>query len=79
MDDGTLFHLGEAEYQLCTGERQIDWLLDSATGFDVDIAEVTEQIAALAPGRRLARAISLLLSSMHRISRSARRFGRIST
>src|SRR6202022_5209344 len=26
----------------------IDWLLDSAVGFDVEIGEVTEQIAALA-------------------------------
>jgi aminomethyltransferase len=30
------------------GERQLDWLLDSAIGFDVEIAEVTEEIAALA-------------------------------
>jgi len=48
LDDGTVFRLGAAEYRLCTAERQIDWLLDSAVGFDVDISEVTEQIAALA-------------------------------
>jgi aminomethyltransferase len=48
IDDGTLFRLGEGEYRLCTAERQIDWLLDSAIGFDVEISEVTEQIAALA-------------------------------
>jgi aminomethyltransferase len=48
IDDGTLFRLGENEYRLCTAERQIDWLLDSARGFDVAVAEVTEQIAALA-------------------------------
>jgi aminomethyltransferase len=48
IDDGTIFRLGESEYRICTAERQIDWLLDSAIGFDVDIAEVTEQIAALA-------------------------------
>jgi aminomethyltransferase len=47
IDDGTLFCLGEAEYRLCTGERQLNWLLDSAVGFDVEIAEVTEDIAAL--------------------------------
>jgi len=33
---------------LCTAERQIDWLLDSAIGFEVEISEVTEKIAALA-------------------------------
>src|SRR5580693_1395932 len=48
IDDGTLFRLGEDEYRICTAERQIDWLLDSAIGFDVEIGEVTEQIAALA-------------------------------
>ena len=48
LDDGTVFRLGEGEYRLCTAERQIDWLLDSAIGFDVEIGEVTEQIAALA-------------------------------
>jgi aminomethyltransferase len=48
LDDGTVFRLGDGEYRLCTAERQIDWLLDSAIGFDVEIGEVTEQIAALA-------------------------------
>ncbi len=48
LDDGTVFRLGEAEYRLCTAERQIDWLLDSAIGFDVEITEITETIAALA-------------------------------
>jgi len=48
IDDGTIFRLSASEYRLCTAERQMDWLLDSAIGFDVEIAEVTEQIAALA-------------------------------
>jgi aminomethyltransferase len=48
IDDGTVFRLGESEYRICTAERQIDWFLDSAIGFDVAISEVTEQIAALA-------------------------------
>jgi len=30
VDDGTVFRLSEGEYRLCTAERQIDWLLDSA-------------------------------------------------
>lgn len=47
IDDGTVFCLGETEYRLCTGERQLDWLLDSAIGFDVEVTEVTEDIAAL--------------------------------
>ena len=48
IDDGTLFNLGGGEYRLCTAERQLDWLLDSAIGFEVDVQEVTEEIAALA-------------------------------
>jgi aminomethyltransferase len=47
IDDGTVFCLSPTEYRLCTAERQLDWLLDSAVGFDVEIAEVTEEIAAL--------------------------------
>jgi aminomethyltransferase len=48
IDDGTVFRLGEAEFRLCTAERQLDWLLSSAIGFeDVAIEEVTERIAAL--------------------------------
>lgn len=48
IDDGTVFCLGANEYRLCTAERQLDWLLDSALGFDVGISEVTEDVAALA-------------------------------
>jgi aminomethyltransferase len=48
IDDGTVFRLGDTEYRLCTGERQLDWLLDSALGFDLQIDEVTEETAALA-------------------------------
>ena len=48
IDDGTVFRLRKDDYRICTAERQIDWLLDSAIGFDVEIAEITEQIAALA-------------------------------
>jgi aminomethyltransferase len=48
IDDGTVFCLGANEYRLCTAERQLDWLLDSAVGFDVHLHEVTEDVAALA-------------------------------
>ncbi|HEY8052859.1 MAG TPA: aminomethyltransferase family protein [Steroidobacteraceae bacterium] len=48
IDDGTVFCLAANEYRLCTGERQLDWLCASSIGFDVEIAEVTEEVAALA-------------------------------
>ena len=48
IDDGTIFRLGAEEFRLCAQERQLDWLRDSAIGFDVTIDEITEEIAALA-------------------------------
>ena len=48
IDDGTVFHMREGEYMLCSQERQLDWLSISALGFDVTIEEVTHDIAALA-------------------------------
>jgi aminomethyltransferase len=48
IDDGTVFRLGESEYRLCAQERQLDWLLDSAIGYEVEIADVSEAIAGLA-------------------------------
>lgn len=48
IDDGTVFHLRENVYRLCSQERQLDWLLTSAIGFDVHIHEDTDEVAALA-------------------------------
>ena len=47
VDDGTLFRLAEDDYRICCQERHLPWLLDSAHGFDVDVEEVTEDVAAL--------------------------------
>ena len=47
IDDGTIFRLGQAEFRICTAERNLDWLLDSAIGFDVTVEEITTSIAAL--------------------------------
>ena len=48
IDDGTIFHLKDGEYRLCSQERHFDWLLTSAIGFDVSVVEETAEIAALA-------------------------------
>jgi len=48
LDDGTIFHLREGEYRLCSQERHYDWLLASALGFDVSITEETADVAGLA-------------------------------
>jgi aminomethyltransferase len=47
VDDGTLFRLGPDHYRICCQERHLPWLLDSALGFDVAIADETEEVAAL--------------------------------
>lgn len=48
IDDGTIFHLREGEYRLCSQERHLPWLMAAATGFDVTIREETADIAGLA-------------------------------
>lgn len=48
LDDGTVFHLGEDHWRLCSQERHLDWLLATATGFDVEIRDESDEIAALA-------------------------------
>lgn len=48
IDDGTIFHLREGEYRLCSQERHFAWLQAAAIGFDVSIVHETEDIAALA-------------------------------
>jgi aminomethyltransferase len=47
IDDGTIFRFGTDEFRLCAAERQLDWLLDSAIGFDVEVEDFTESLAAL--------------------------------
>ena len=46
--DGTIFHLREGEYRLCSQERHFAWLQAAAIGFDVTITHETEDVAALA-------------------------------
>jgi aminomethyltransferase len=48
IDDGTIFHLKEGEYRLCSQERHFAWLQAAAIGFDVSIVLETGEIAALA-------------------------------
>lgn len=48
LDDGTLFRLGPQLFRLCSQERHLPWLLDSAEGYDVRITDETTDIAGLA-------------------------------
>ena len=48
IDDGTVFCLAPNEYRVCTAEWQLDWFRASAIGFEVELREITEEVAALA-------------------------------
>jgi aminomethyltransferase len=48
LDDGTLFRLGPREFRLCSQERHLPWLLDSADRYDVTITDESADIAGLA-------------------------------
>ena len=48
IDDGTIFHLAEDDYRLCSQERHLDWLLTNTFGFDVLVTDETHEVAALA-------------------------------
>jgi aminomethyltransferase len=48
IDDGTIFHLEEGVYRICSQEHQIDWFMTNTLGFDVTIVEDTHDVAGLA-------------------------------
>lgn len=48
LDDGTLLRLSPTRFRLCSQERHLPWLLDSAMGYEVNVEEETEAVAGLA-------------------------------
>jgi aminomethyltransferase len=48
MDDGTLFRLKRTDFRLLCQERHLPWLLDTAHGFEVIVADISDDIAGLA-------------------------------
>ena len=48
IQDGTVFRLAETHYRFHLAEPSLRWLKLNATGMDVEIGEVSEQIAAVA-------------------------------
>ncbi len=48
IDDGTLFRFSAHDFRLCCQERMFSWLLDAAWGFDVEITDESDAIAAVA-------------------------------
>jgi len=48
IQDGTLFRLGESRFRFHLAEPSLRWLQMNATGMDVDIQDISEQVAAVA-------------------------------
>jgi aminomethyltransferase len=47
IDDGTIFRRGPDNFLLFCQERHFAWLCDSAYGFDVDLSDISEDLAGL--------------------------------
>jgi len=48
IDDGTIFHLQQGVYRLCSQERHMSWLKAAAIGMDVTIVDETRDVCGLA-------------------------------
>jgi aminomethyltransferase len=47
IDDGTVARLDQSTFRMTSAEPSLRWLQDNAAGLDVDIADVSDSIAAL--------------------------------
>lgn len=47
IDDGTLFHLNNCDWRLCCQEPMLDWLLEAAWGFNIEIIDESATVAGL--------------------------------
>ncbi|HSD48684.1 MAG TPA: aminomethyltransferase family protein, partial [Actinomycetota bacterium] len=55
LDDGTVTRLADQEYRITAADPCYRWFLMNATGLDVDVADVSEQLAGLALQGKLSR------------------------
>ncbi len=57
VDDGTVWNLGDGAWRMTSAESNFRWLEDSASGMDVDVEDVSDDIATLALQGPLSKAI----------------------
>ena len=57
IDDGTIHRLGETEYRWTAADPQYRWLTMNAAGLEVEIEDVSEQLAAVALQGPFSRAV----------------------
>jgi len=48
IDDGTIFHLQEGVYRICSQERHMSWFKAAALGMEVTIVDETAEVCGLA-------------------------------
>jgi aminomethyltransferase len=48
VDDGAVFHIAENHLRLTSTLPSLEWLIDSSSGFDVTIEDVSEEVVGLA-------------------------------
>jgi aminomethyltransferase len=48
LDDGTVTRLGPGRFRLTAAEPSLHWLRDRARGFDVQVVDISEELATLA-------------------------------
>jgi aminomethyltransferase len=63
IDDGTIVHLAPNRYRLTSAEPNLRWLQDNAVGFQVQIEDVSAQVAALALQGPTSRALLMALTA----------------
>jgi aminomethyltransferase len=57
LDDGTVTRLAEQEYRITAADPCYRWFLLNATGLDVEVSDVSEQLAGLALQGKLSREV----------------------
>jgi aminomethyltransferase len=57
LDDGTVTRLADQEYRVTAADPCYRWFLLNATGLDVEVADVTDELAALALQGKLSREV----------------------
>jgi aminomethyltransferase len=55
IDDGTIARIGEQEYRVTAADQMARWFLMNATNLDVEVVDVTDDLAALALQGKLSR------------------------
>jgi aminomethyltransferase len=57
IDDGTIARIGEHEYRVTAADQMYRWFLLNATHLDVEVVDVTDDLAALALQGKLSREV----------------------